>query len=75
MDKQIDIEALRTYLKGMTRGQARTLAVNASLSPATVEKFRLNHITEPRQSKLVALNKAIAAHRKANPPVKPPVPA
>lgn len=64
MDRQIDIESLRDYLAKLTRGQARTLATEAKLSPATVEKFRLKHIKEPRQAKLVALNSAIALHKR-----------
>lgn len=64
MDRQIDIESLRDYLAKLTRGQARTLATEAKLSPATVEKFRLNRIHEPRQSKLIALHGAIAQHKR-----------
>jgi hypothetical protein len=58
----LDIEALRGELRKLTRKEARALALKADLKPATVEKFRLGYITEPRVNKLRALADALAAN-------------
>lgn len=70
MDKQIDIEAMRTSLQSMTRAQVLDLAVAAGLKPSTIEKFRLNRIAEPKLSKLQALQRSLAKHKKLAEPAK-----
>lgn len=59
MDSSKSIEELRARLKAMSRAEAIALAKEAGLAASTVEKFRLNHIKEPRLSKLDALRAAI----------------
>jgi hypothetical protein len=65
MHQQIDVEALRASLAKMSRAEVRSLAIGAGLKPSTIEKFRLNHIAEPRLSKLEKLRDALAARPKA----------
>lgn len=55
MDSQIDVEALRKRLVALGRKRTRELAKQAGLACETVDKFRRNHIREPRLSKLQAL--------------------
>lgn len=70
MDTQLDLEKLRAELKKLARKKVRSLAISAGLSPSTVEKFRLGHITEPSYLKIQALVKALADSR-ARAKVKP----
>lgn len=61
MDKAIvDVETLRARLKGMTRAEARRIAIKAGLKCSTVEKFRGGHITEPGAFKVQALVAALS---------------
>jgi hypothetical protein len=60
MDKQIDLEALRSRLAKMSRVEVLALADKAGLKRSTLEKFRLKHIYEPRLSKLEAIRDALA---------------
>lgn len=61
MDTNIDVEALRSRLKALSRAEARRIAIGAGLACSTVEKFRLGLIAEPRLSKLKALQAALAS--------------
>jgi hypothetical protein len=62
MDKKITvIEALRLKLQELPRREVLVIADAAKVARSTVEKFRLNHITEPRASKVERLRKALAA--------------
>lgn len=65
MDKQIDLEALRSRLANMTRAEVLELAEKAGLAHSTVEKFRLGHIHEPRLSKLEKLRVALGKVKRA----------
>lgn len=61
MDKPITaVEALRSKLKELPRKQVLALADAAGVPRSTVEKFRLDHITEPGANKVEALSKALA---------------
>lgn len=53
------IEALRSKLQALTRQEVLALADAAKVARSTVEKFRLNHIKEPRASKVERLQKAL----------------
>jgi predicted transcriptional regulator len=66
MDKQIDLEALRSRLAQMSRVEVLALADKAGLKRSTVEKFRLRHIDEPRLSKLEAIRDALAKADKSS---------
>ena len=59
MQKLPNIEGLRTTLKAMERKDVLALAASAGLSGATLQKFRMGTITEPRMSKLLAIQKAV----------------
>ncbi|MGJ7497492.1 hypothetical protein ACSFA8_20790 [Variovorax sp. RT4R15] len=62
MDKQTTaIEALRSKLQELPRKEVLAIADAAKVARSTVEKFRLNHITEPKASKVERLRKALAA--------------
>jgi hypothetical protein len=64
MDSQINVEALRAKLRGMSRAEARKVAVEAGLSCSTVEKFRLGHIHESKMTKLQKLYAILFAEAK-----------
>lgn len=60
MQNQIDVEAIRSKLKAMSRAEVMKLATKAGLAHSTIEKFRLNRITEPRLSRLQAMAQALS---------------
>lgn len=60
MDKPITaVEALRSKLKELPRKRVLEIADAAGVPRSTVEKFRLDHITEPGALKVEALYKAM----------------
>jgi plasmid maintenance system antidote protein VapI len=60
MDKPITaVEALRSKLKELPRWRVLELADVAGVPRSTVEKFRLDHITELGASKYEALQRAV----------------
>lgn len=62
MDKQTTvIEALRLKLQDLPRREVLVIADAAKVARSTVEKFRLNRITEPKASKVERLRKALTA--------------
>lgn len=54
------LHALRAKLKALSRKQVHEIADAAGVARSTAEKIRLDHIAEPRATKVERLAKALA---------------